>query len=143
MKQFAKQMLRNPAGLIGLVILTIAILLTPSVFSAPSSSTSTGTGCNKLPRANPKDCSKLFAKYKGDETLYSCGDSRRVTLTLGDCSLVYKCGDGVKEVTGDRMSYGAGILAYGCRESHSPDHLVSAASAEKYWGRLCYMKVGK
>lgn len=73
----------------------------------------------------------------------SCGDTNRVTLTQGDCSAVYKCGDNVKSITADRVAYAAGAMAWACRQDHSPDHLVSAASAVRYWGRICYMKAGK
>jgi hypothetical protein len=124
-----------------LSLLTIALVLIHSAIGAPSADSD--LSCNTLPRADPNECGKLMTTYSKNSTVVPCDDAKRVTFTQGSCSIVYKCPDNVKSIAADRVANTSKGLAYACREEHSPDHLVSAASGVKHWGRVCYMKAGK
>jgi hypothetical protein len=83
----------------------------------------------------------------GNSTVVPCGATKSVTFTQGSCSIVFKCPDDVQSTTPKRaVGYAAGLKGV-CRmfqpENDPPRHLISGASAVKYWGRVCYMKAGK
>jgi hypothetical protein len=119
-------------------LLAIALVL---IHGAPSPDPD--ASCNTLPRADPKECHSLMKTYSKNSTMVPCGDTKRVTFTQGTCSIVFKCPDDIKSIAADRVANTSFGLSFACRDSHSPDHLISAASAVKYWGRVCYMKAGK
>jgi hypothetical protein len=122
-------------------LLAIALVLTHSAIATPSADPV--TGCNKLPRADPKECLDLMRTYSKNTTVVPCDATKHVSFTQGSCSIVYRCADDVKSIAADRVANSSLALVAACRDSKSPDRLVSAASGVKNWGRICYMKAGK
>lgn len=123
------------------LLASVALLLVPFVLAVPAAAP--GTGCNKLPGATPKNCNSILSNYAKNETLVSCGADKRVVITEGDCSLVYRCPADRTDITVNSVVGAGQKLAYACRDARSTNGLISAASAVQYWGRICYMKAGK
>lgn len=124
-------------------LLTIALVLIHSAIGAPSPDEH--MSCNKLPLAESKDFSGLMKTYLKNNTVVPCGDAKRVTLTQGSCSIVYKCPDDVQSIAVNRtVAYAVGLKDL-CRYWHPdlPSDVTSAASVVASWGRVCYMKAGK